>query len=1239
MSLFGDDGPECGTRQRPCGTLRRAIRTANHITLLKNQSENGSFQHCAEEPITKSLTIEALEPGLATLKCPGNHFLGLKTSLLFHLENVTVVVKNIVVVDSHILVSNGDVQIRNCTFDNSALFLMQREFYSYFLDSTPLNKWSIVVRLDQGYMYWMADAEARENSVDILTCFHTSLTIVESTWLPQGNQIPYALDIPHPLGIQSICQSINITIAESKMADNPVAAFAVENLGIFLSETSFVGTSHGSVIQGGLKATSFCFPIISVENCIFKDLKYSDIVFSHVAALQSVPAAFSIILHEFSRFGFSNFGAGINLKPLGRHHVYVSNTTFQSNFRGFGIKSHFPGNHVLKVQVTDSIFNENQVVSDGGGIYTSGNVSMEIQRSRFVSNMAGVNAFNLGLTLPGVAPMNIPYDSPKAYGYAFLSPTSLRLDLEYYVTIDASFVNESILLGLRGSGGAIAMEKTVARITSCAFVNNTASSTGGALYSGKEAWLSLLDSAFTSGDMNPSLTSGIIIQSQAEMRVKDTYFNVLVASQQPVPAFHHSVESVATSLRMNNLSMACPTHAQFKVVNITNDIKERGAQLTARPSRDVALNDLILTCTLCPEGYYAFEAGYFAHTSEVVKGRSVRAAGNGTSAAVTLATVFAPPPPPAPPFAPPPPPPPPPPPLNPATNQIHHHFTHVDVTCQVCPYGGVCHGGIKSKANYWGTLRQGTVTFHRCPPGYCCSKTLCDQYNSCTKHRQGTLCSTCRDGYSEALFSTTCLPSSQCNQTWFIPFVVVLVSLYAAFLMHQNNLKDFLLAPIGRKTLKQTVVKWTKRIDAGDENEAAAGNAASGMAVSGQSRDTCRPIPQSQDAQSKDEGGIFLILLFYYFQDAAIVHFDPIYAKATDPIITLVKRFLGGLFRFQLDVLLFAGSICPFPGLNPVQKVWLKLLFIPSLFTVLLSIYGFSKAMLCRGERTREKWRVVAAKTSMALMFATLFSYQRLAASAFGFVYCVSVAGHSVLFLDGSVKCLETWQILMVVYIFLCVVPFGLYIALVPALLIRNQISVMQFFVGCFLPLPMMLVIMFQSMMRKRHESNMAAEQNLEAKHVYNILQGPYKEYILSFSCSQKVSLCWSGVLLIRRLLLIITFTYVPNIMLRLLIMSLISFGALLHHVTVRPCKENRANVAGTVSCAALLCVAVINLIRATFEVAEYIPEFGIKAIMDSLELVEDCLLFWIPLVGASVMILFLLTRIVSALINRKWKH
>ena len=159
----------------------------------------------------------------------------------------------------------------------------------------------------------------------------------------------------------------------------------------------------------------------------------------------------------------------------------------------------------------------------------------------------------------------------------------------------------------------------------------------------------------------------------------------------------------------------------------------------------------------------------------------------------------------------------------------------------------------------------------------------------------------------------------------------------------------------------------------------------------------------------------------------------------------------------------------------------------------------------------------------------------------------------------------------------------------------------------------------------------------METSLVYKMLQGPYEEYHVTLPLVNHVPLCWSGILLVRILLLIITKTYVYNILTRLLIMTTITFLALLHHLVVKPCKENRANMAGTISCAALLSVCIINLVRAAFEVAEFIPltESHVIDVVNGLHLVEDSLLFWIPLVGACVMVLFLVGRFTSAMFQK----
>ena len=63
--------------------------------------------------------------------------------------------------------------------------------------------------------------------------------------------------------------------------------------------------------------------------------------------------------------------------------------------------------------------------------------------------------------------------------------------------------------------------------------------------------------------------------------------------------------------------------------------------------------------------------------------------------------------------------------------------------------------------------------------------------------------------------------------------------------------------------------------------------------------------------------------------------------------------------------------------------------------------------------------------------------------------------------------------------------------------------------------------------------------------------------------------------------------------------------------------------------------MCIINLIKATMEVVEYTPVGPVLTVVKALKLIEDALLFWIPLLGASVMILLLLLR-VTVIVGRK---
>ena len=423
---------------------------------------------------------------------------------------------------------------------------------------------------------------------------------------------------------------------------------------------------------------------------------------------------------------------------------------------------------------------------------------------------------------------------------------------------------------------------------------------------------------------------------------------------------------------------------------------------------------------------------------------------------------------------------------------------------------------------------------------------------------------------------------------------LLLAITYATFLLFQKDVKDFLIGkPLGIKTF----ISSKKQ-----------------KSVSGE-----QPILETKN----DQGGVFLILLFYYFQDAAIIEFTPIYAKSESELIKTAKKIIGGLFKFRLDVLHLAKSVCSFPDLLPVGKVFLKLSFLTLLFVILILFFLLTKRLALKGKR--QNWKTLSEKASVAVIFSLLFSYQKMAGSCFKLAYCVPVLDKIMLFIDANQECWTSfWQIALMIYTATCLVPFCIYIALMPHVLSKGHITLEFFFLGCIFPIPFSLYSIKKT--SSASEPNKDSVVLSHSNAVFNVLQGPYREIYFPFT---KVPYSWSGVLLFRRLLLIIMFTFVHDILVRLISMLAICMIWLLLHVAVQPCKEPSANLAGTISCGSLLIVAFVNTVRACFESMEMVPTNNALKVSNWLDFVENCLLLWIPLIGIALLVLLLILRLI----------
>lgn len=302
---------------------------------------------------------------------------------------------------------------------------------------------------------------------------------------------------------------------------------------------------------------------------------------------------------------------------------------------------------------------------------------------------------------------------------------------------------------------------------------------------------------------------------------------------------------------------------------------------------------------------------------------------------------------------------------------------------------------------------------------------------------------------------------------------------------------------------------------------------------------------------------------------------------------------------------------------------------------------------------------LLVRRLASGFILALLFSFQKLSLTMFTLLNCVGIENRSVLYMDGHVVCYTNWQYVVIAYATSCLAPFGLVLMLGPGLLAAGDIGLCQFFVALLLPPPFLVwwaIRHCYSTKRKSTSARQLRDQSAVARcathtnggngqlppaaatspsptpkvsnctrAVLQVLQGPFKQR----------SLCWAGVLIARRLVLILIFTFVNDALIRMLLMLLACFFNLLQHMSVKPYKTSLANIVGTSSAAALITLCSINLVRAGFEAAEYTPSGPNAYLMRVFAELENLLLLWLPAVILSAIILLLLYRTVILVTNK----
>ena len=926
---------------------------------------------------------------------------------------------------------------------------------------------------------------------------------------------------------------------------------------------------------------------ITIKNSIFSDLY-------HWNPIDSVMNIFEASLLVRSMMTTAK-GHAFDTRQENGIAVTIDNVIFTNSERGLTLQGAMDNVYIL-----NSEFSSNIAMHAGAGMLVLTDRHALVKNCTFQNNAAG----NFRVT-----ETRNPWDRFEVIGDE--------------VQIYSKCCKGSI--SLIGKGGAVRVQKGKVTLEKCTLKNNTARLLGGTVFVDRAGQLQIVASEFSNIPGFQHSAQGDFVYSNGKVNIVEAALQVKQADNH-ISAFQHSGDH--WSVAVHKISIFCPMGHRLRVMNTSAYAVTPNIGL----KRSYMLDQLSYFCESCPRNKYSIEKGSLLYKLDdgIVEYYTLMI--NGKS----------------------------------PNSEFQGNYSYKDIYCKECPYGGLCDFNIRALPNFWGYRYDGGIKFQVCPRGYCCAKQKCESYDTCAANRCGTLCSSCIPGYSEALFSSMCIPDEECGVIWIWPFFLSLGLLYALFLLFQKDVRDFIFSQLPWQN--NNCLPWTrKRPDticysdkkipmlngkSKDESIDIEEAETTNETLGGMENDFDRlqttangnhdveesktPPPPQQDI-----GAVLLIILLYYFQDSMLFNVKTVGGPMESKTWVQIKALLLGFFKFRLEVAQFVDNVCMIPGLTPSNKMLIKTLLVPYVIIIFATLFVLYHCYTCSHRWSpRHSWSpsLPAAekdndnftiRLSTGFMLAMLFTYQRLATTAFTLLNCVDIGNHTVLFVDGRVVCYQLWQYGVLAYAVICIVPFFMVLIMGPGMLRDNLTTLPTFFTACIFPLPF-FIIWFISRLRRRKmkktENNHVMSPQCEA--VYKVLQGPFKDKDSSWMGLQ----CWAGVLIARRLVLVLIFTFVNNTLVRILIMLVASFFMMLHHVHGQPYKDFRLNIAGSISVSAMMLVGGINLVRAGFEAAEYIPQGPNSSLIKVLQEVEDCLMLWFPLAIFCIVVLALILKI-SALV------
>ncbi len=530
------------------------------------------------------------------------------------------------------------------------------------------------------------------------------------------------------------------------------------------------------------------------------------------------------------------------------------------------------------------------------------------------------------------------------------------------------------------------------------------------------------------------------------------------------------------------------------------------------------------------------------------------------------------------------------------------HLRRSHGVCLECPYGAVCSGNnVVPRSNYWGYWKDGALIFLRCPTHYCWSGTseiLHIRFNSCDGHRAGVLCGGCEDSFSLSILSNKCISNTKCgNQLSFWLLSVFASFAYTLWYSFKDDILSFPLkcvknckypTKIGQETKQPNQSNKTATVDAGLKKESSPPNFHVGKEGN--------KFWEDFSTTNVSKGYFGIVAYFIQMSAAMSVHIEFHENEQKGTFLEFISRIVEHFVGIDLSTM----DMCPFIDLTTAQKYGHRLLFLLSLYISWYVLYIMVILAMLKSKTRNGKCNHLISSLKLKLLQGmvdiTKYTYTAFCSLVFTSVVCVPLGKNSVWWYDGKNVCLQSWQIGMIAFAIIHIIPFPFALFFGMKFLKRGKISALVFMMGCICPLLLVIYcILHAKLFSIKTDKETPISETSEA--IICVLQGPYRED------PNYHTLYWEAVISTRRLM--ITATLIANSFMQMIIMSLLCATFLCHHIYFQPFEVPISNQVEAFSLLLLCFIASVNLLKASLADFGVIPSGPFVQSLKGLQSIE----------------------------------